>query len=391
MDEHILHIDMNAFFASVEQATHPEYKGKPVIVCGDAEGRGVVSTASYEARRFGVHSAMPTAVARRLCPNGIFLHGDHRLYGTISDAIFEVMRQYTPLVEPASIDEAYMDVMGCDSFGSPVDIAVSIKAEVRRKFDLTCSIGVAVNRLLAKMASEMQKPDGLVVLRKSDLPARVWPLGVRKIHGVGEKTAVRLEDLGIMTIGQLARAPLDLMAEKFGIYGESLVLAALGESESVVGEGQKTKSLSHETTFSRDVDDRVTLNAEFLALSEQVAVRLRRHGLQGKTVGIKYRFPDFDTHTRSITLPNFCDTTEPIYRAARELFDRSVPAGKAIRLIGVSVSGIVESGELRQAVLDLDQKDIRPVHQAIDELRRKFGEDIVVRGTQLVGEHRRPR
>lgn len=384
MEEHILHVDMNAFFASVEQARRPDLRGKPVIVCGDPVGRGVVSAASYEARKYGVRSAMAAATARKICPYGVFLPVDMSLYSEVSSQVFEILRAFSPLVEPASIDEAYLDVAGCDLFGSPKDIALKIKARIRQELGLTCSIGIATNRLLAKLASEMQKPDGLVILRKADLQEMVWPLPVHRLLGVGEKTAQRLREVGIDTIGQLAKAPADFMSQRFGAHGGELVRMAQGEDPTpLTVEHQKGKSLSRETTFARDVSDRESLRREFLELSEEVARRLRAHGLQAKTVTIKYRFPDFRTFTRAITLERYIDTTEPIFESCFRLFEANVPEGKALRLIGVAASGIVESRELRQGVLSLDAKDLKPVYGARDLLRGKFGRDVVKRASVM--------
>ena len=384
MDNPFLHVDMNAFFASVEQSLRPELKGKPVIVCGDPDGRSVVSAASYEARAFGVRSAMPVATARRLCPQAHYLPVNGGLYASVSARLLGILQRHTPCVEQTSIDEAFLDVTGCDTFGSPEQIAGGIKRAIRDELDLTCSIGISFNRLFAKMASDMQKPDGLVVITRKDLPGMIWPLPAGRMVGVGEKTAERLRDIGILTIGQLGRAPVDFMVERFGVYGRAMVMAARGEEDTLATWSvHKTKSLSHETTFDRDMDDVAFLRRELLGLAEQVGRRLRKHGMQGRTVSVKYRYPDFDTFTRSLTLDRYVDTTEPIYNACLELLAGNLPTGKALRLLGVSVSGIVESSELRQATLVLEPRDMRPVHEALDALKAKFGDDAVVRASAM--------
>lgn len=384
MNEHILHVDMNAFFASVEQSVRPELRGKPVIVCGDPDGRGVVSAASYEARKYGVHSAMAAATARRLCPDGIFVSARGSLYVSISRQIFDVFRQFTPLVSEASIDEAFLDVKGSDLFGSPVDIARQIKQRIRDRFSLTCSIGIAENKLLAKMASDMQKPDGLVILARRDIPNLMWPLPCEKLYGIGRKTAQKLAELGIMTIGQLASAPVDLMVDKFGLYGRAMVQMANGEGDATVDiTSAKPKSLGHEVTFARDVSDLETLHEELLSLSEQVASRLRSHRLQARAVSIKYRYPDFRTFTRAKTLEAFVDTAEPLFVAAKDLLDKNVTRAQPLRLIGVTVSSLVMPDELRQAALFDAMTQRRTVHQTLDRLRERFGKDAVVRGSKL--------
>ena len=384
VDNPFLHVDMNAFFASVEQSLRPELKGKPVIVCGDPDGRSVVSAASYEARAFGVRSAMPVAAARRLCPQAFYLPVNGGLYASVSSRVLAILQRYTPDVEQTSIDEALLDVTGCGAFGSPEQIAVNIKQAIRSELDLTCSVGISFNRLFAKMASDMQKPDGLVIVNREDLPSKIWPLPAGKMVGVGEKMVERLRDIGILTIGQLARAPEDFMVERFGVYGRAMVLAARGEEDTLATwSAHKTKSLSHETTFDHDMDDLTFLRRELLTLAEQVGRRLRKHGMQGKTVSVKYRYPDFGTFTRSVTLDRHVDTTEPIYRASLELLEQNLPRGKALRLLGVSVSGIVESSELRQATLALETRDMRPVHEALDTLKSKFGDGAVVRASAM--------
>jgi DNA polymerase-4 len=384
VDNPFLHVDMNAFFASVEQSLRPELKGKPVIVCGDPDGRSVVSAASYEARAFGVRSAMPVSTARRLCPQAHYLPVNGALYASVSSRVLNILERYTPCVEQTSIDEAFLDLSGCEAFGAPEQIARSIKQAIRDELDLTCSVGISFNRLFAKMASDMQKPDGLVVINRQDLPQKIWPLPAGKMVGIGDKTAESLRDIGILTIGQLAKAPVDFMVERFGVYGRAMVTAARGEEDTLATwSAHRTKSLSHETTFERDMDDMAFLRRELLNLCEQVGRRLRKHRMQGRTVSVKYRFPDFGTFTRSVTLDRHVDTTEPIYHACLQLMQDNLPEGKPLRLLGVSVSSIVESSDLRQATLALEPRDMRPVHEALDALKSKFGDGAVVRASAM--------
>ncbi len=387
--EHILHVDMNAFFASCEQARRPELRGRPVIVCGDPSGRGVVSAASYEARKFGVRSAMPALHARRLCPHGVFVSGDMSLYSSVSKAIFADLRQYTPIVAEASIDEAFLDVKGCEIVGTPVEIALRIKRHIREKYALTCSIGIAENRLLAKMASDMQKPDGLVVLKREDVPQLMWPLPVGRLYGVGQKTEQSLRSVGIITIGDLARAPESVLSEMLGVYGKALTAAARGEGDpSLDTSSHIPKSISHETTFDQDVADMKKLRRVLLSMCDKVAFRLRSSGLQAKTVSIKYRLPDFRTYTRAKRLDGYVDTSEPLIESAVMLLEQNLTRGTSLRLLGVAASSLIDASVLRQASL-LPEDTAAPVYGALDVLREKFGQDAVIRGSKLKDTTRR--
>ena len=324
-ERNILHLDMDAFFAAVEQHDNPRLKGKPVIVCGDPEGRGVVSTASYEARPFGVKAGMPVAQAKRLCPQGVFIKGDIQKYIKLSLQIIDILKTFTPLVEPYSIDESFLDVTGCEGlFGPPVGIAKLIKAEIRRKFDLTCSIGVAPNKLLAKMASDFQKPDGLVVIRQEDVPEKIWPLPVRALMGVGEKTEKVLHGLGIKTIGDLARYPVEPLEYRLGVVGKALHAMAWGIDNSPVRpSGLPIKSMSNEYTLPEDTTNQEILKAHIMRLSCEVGRRLRKNGYVGRTVNIKLRYHDFITITRSESLRDFTDSDKAICEKAWELFLRN--------------------------------------------------------------------
>lgn len=382
----ILHVDMDAFFASVEQVLDPSLAGRPVIVAGPAEGRGVVSTASYEARRFGVRSAMPAAQARRLCPGGVFLPGNHSAYAEYSGRVLEVLRRFTPLVEQTSIDEAYLDVSGCEGlFGDPVTVARRIKREIREDTGLTCSVGIGPNRLLAKMASGLEKPDGLTLLDSRDVPRILWPMPAGSLHGVGPSTAARLRALGLATIGDVARYPPDLLVQEFGVSGKHLHEAANGRDATPVlaaGDVPEAKSVSRETTFAHDVSDLTELERTLLELSEDVGRRLRRDCLRGRTVTIKVRKADFTTVTRSRTLPEATDLTEPIYEAARLILRDYWRPGVSVRLLGVGLTNLETATGATPVLFDPVDR-LRRVSQAVDRIRDRYGDRAVTRARLL--------
>ncbi|MDI7245908.1 MAG: DNA polymerase IV [Bacillota bacterium] len=394
----IIHIDMDAFFAAVEQWAHPELRGKPVIVCGDPDGRGVVSTASYEARAFGVRSAMPVKEARRLCPQGVFLSSHLSDYAAISERLLEVYRRYTPVVEPFSIDEAFLDVTGCERLhGDAVAIARSIKEEVRRHLGLTCSVGVAPNKFLAKMASDMHKPDGLTVIQAEDVPRVIWPLPVGKLYGVGEKTAGALASMGITTAKALAEVPVEMLTARFGVMGRVLHDVANGIDSSPVDPGvwERPKSVGRETTLAEDSADEEALVRHLLSLSEQVARRLRKHDLVARTVTLKLRYSDFTTLTRSHTLDDFTCYDEDLYRAAVELFRSNWTRSRKVRLIGVTASTLAPSHDYtcQLALFEgpLSHERRRSLASALDRVRDRFGEGAVTRASLIdIAPRRRP-
>jgi DNA polymerase-4 len=334
----ILHIDMDAFFAAVEQKRHPELVGKPVVIGGDGDPtkRGVVSTASYEARKYGIHSAMPLRRAYRLCPEAIFLPVDYEEYKKVSEKIKDILRSFTPLVEDVGIDEAFLDITDVDMESE--EIAKRIKERIRKETGLTCSIGIGPNKLLAKIASDMKKPDGLTIISEKDIQKVIWPLIVRKLWGVGPKTEKRLKDIGINTIGDLASLRLERLTEHFGeSYGNYLYEASRGIDESPVITYWEPKSMSRETTFQKDTDNWNVISKNLAELSRDVVDSMKESGYKGKTVTIKIRFSDFETHTRAKTLDDFTDSLEIIRKAAFEAFGR-IELKKKVRLIGVRVS-----------------------------------------------------
>lgn len=338
----ILHIDMDAFFASVEEKRHPELIGKPLVIGGggDPTQRGVVSTASYEARKYGIHSAMPLRTAYKLCPHAVFLPVDHQEYSRVSGQIKGILREFTPAMEDVGIDEAFLDISDVNRL--PEEIAVDIKRRIKEETGLTCSIGIAPNKLLAKIASDMEKPDGLTIITERDIKERIWPLSVRKLWGVGPKTEAHLKELGIGTIGQLASVPLDKLIEMFGkSYGKYLFEASQGIDESPIITHWEPKSASRETTFQHDVGDWQVIARTLAELTREVVKDVRESGHKGKTVTVKVRFSDFETHTRAKTLPKATNSLEEIRKAAFQCLQR-VELKKKVRLIGVRL-GHLES------------------------------------------------
>jgi DNA polymerase IV len=378
----ILHVDLDAFFAAVEQRDRPELRGKPVIVGGVPPGRGVVSAASYEARAFGVHSAMSLTEAVRRCPDGVYLPVDGRRYQQASRDVMAILRRFTPQVEPISIDEAFLDVTGSRPlFGEGPEIAAAIKSAVRDDVGLTASVGVATTKLVAKIASDLRKPDGLVVVPPGNEAAFLAPLPISRLWGVGEKTAAVLAEYGVKTIGDLAALSPDLLVRRFGKHGAALGWRALGIDDDPVHDGDPAKSVGHETTFDTDSSDPEVIERTLLALSEGVTGRLRSAGVRASTITVKIRDSSFKTITRQRTLTEPTDLTEPIYRAALELARPHV-RGIRVRLLGVTASNLGEREQLELFTADDPRR--RKAIEAADTLRRRYGSGAVTRG-RLVG------
>ncbi|MGA2515411.1 MAG: DNA polymerase IV [Thermodesulfobacteriota bacterium] len=341
----ILHIDMDAFFSSVEQKRHPELVGKPVVVGGEGDPakRGVVSTASYEARKFGIHSAMPLRTAYSLCPEAIFVPVDYEEYSRVSGEVKAILKQFSPIIEDVGIDEAFLDISSIDRPSE--EIAKEIKKRIKDETDLTCSIGIAPNKLLAKIASDMQKPDGLTIIMEDDIQRRIWPLSVRKLWGVGPKTEAYLKKMGIHRVGELASLSLDRMIEEFGqSYGSYLYEASKGIDESPLVTHWEPKSISREATFQRDVDNWQVIAKTLAELTKEVVINMKEEGYQGRTLTLKIRFNDFKTYTRAKTLNKHADSEEEIRRAAFDCL-RRIELTKKVRLIGVRVSHLKKIGE----------------------------------------------
>jgi len=379
----IIHVDMNAFYASCHQAKDPDLKAKPILVAGDPKKRtGIVLTASYEARAFGVKTAMPNWQAKELCPQAIFIKPDYDLYVGTSRKVMDILGRFTPLLEIFSIDEAWLDVTGCEGlFGDSVTIAQKIQKAVKQELDLPCSVGVSCNKLLAKMASDMKKPMGLTVLAPEDVPQILWPMPVGELFGVGHRMAERLRKLGIMTIGDLARAPEELLQHEFGLNGSHLHLAANGIDDSPVDPHSMdtAKSMGHSTTLSRDVTSFQEAETVLLSLSEQVGRRVRRENYMGRTVTLTLRDAHFGTITRSMTIPYTC-TANDIYAAARRLLRANWDGRTPLRLLGVSLSQLVK--EFQLSIFKEDEKKNR-LNQAIDEIKDRFGDNAIFRAKLL--------
>lgn len=383
----ILHVDMDAFYASVEERDRPELAGRPVIVGGTPEGRGVVAAANYEARKYGVHSAMPAATAKRLCPHAVFLRVRMELYAEVSDQIRSIFQSYTPLVEPLSLDEAFLDVTGSlPLYGSAVTIGQSIKRDIRDRLFLVASVGVAPNKFLAKIASDLEKPDAFVVVDPQRIQEFLDPLPVGRLWGVGRVTNKVFDKLGVRTIGQLRQMPVELLRQQFGNNGDHLWELAHGIDERPVVPEHEAKSISHEKTFSRDLEDPEVVQAWLLELSEQVGCRLRRHGLKGRTVQLKVRFDDFQTVTRSQTLPGPTDVTQEIWQIATAMLADRMPSRRLkVRLLGVGASGL---GHGKQVQLDLfpdeDRERQARLDKVADSVREKFGSASLQRGLGML-------
>ena len=382
----ILHIDMDAFYASIEERDCPELMGKPVIVGGTPEGRGVVAAANYVARTYGIHSAMAAVTARRLCPQAICLPPRMPYYAEISKQIQEIFQRFTPIIEPLSLDEAFLDVKGCQHlFGSSAAIGRRIKAEIRQEINLVASVGVAPVKFVAKIASDLQKPDGFVEVGADRVQEFLDPLPVSRLWGVGRVSGEVFRKLGIRTIGQLRKLPAALLVDHFGQSGEHLWQLAHGIDERPVVPDHRTKSISNETTFAEDIEDPVILRAWLLELTDQVARRLRRQSLRGRTVHLKIRFGDFKTITRSKTLPEPTNTTHEIVKAARQVLDTGLLVGHlGVRLLGVGVSGFEQSLQSQGLLFDQGEHEKqKKLDATIDQITDRFGKASLRRGSGL--------
>ncbi len=371
--ERILHVDMDAFYASVEMLKDPSLAGKPVVV-GHAGPRGVVTSASYEARRHGVRSAMPSTRARRLCPQLVFVAPDFEAYRAHSERIREILSGFTPLVEPLSLDEAFLDVGGATRlFGEPPAIAESIRRRIREETGLTASVGVAPNKFLAKLASARAKPDGVLVVRVGEVHAFLDPLPVEALWGVGERTHETLARLGIRTVAELARTSPAVLERALGEgSAKHLLSLARGEDDRRVVPHEAPKSVSHEATFERDLDDDEEILREVLRLSHRVAARLRRDGYLARTITLKVRLATFITLTRSRTLRDPTDSAAELYRSAAELYTGLPFARRRIRLLGVAATGLQPSAA-RQLALDGGER-WPDAERALDRIERRFGQ-----------------
>ena len=403
----ILHVDMDAFYASVEQLRRPELRGLPVVVGGSGR-RGVVAAASYEARAFGVRSAMPSLRARSLCPQAVFIPGDHAHYAAVSARVMAIFRSMTPLVEPLSLDEAFLDVTGSRRLhGEGTVIAAAIRRRVLEEEGLTCSVGVAPNKFLAKLATEQAKPSasvrgpvpgaGVAVVRRGDERAFLRPLPVEALWGVGPRTLEKLHSLGVRTVGHLERLPLDQLTRAVGVaHGRHLHDLAHAIDPRPVVPDQAPKSISHEETFAEDLHDHDTLRTELVRMADAVARRARQHDLAGRTVSIKVRFGDFTTISRSHTLPQAVDTGPAIVRAAVGLLE-AVDVSPGVRLFGVTLANLAGDAPHQLSLDDLTSAPSAPsapaadgtawtaVTEAMDAVRARFGDDALLPATLARG------
>jgi nucleotidyltransferase/DNA polymerase involved in DNA repair len=383
----ILHVDMDAFYASVEQFDHPEYKGKPVIVGADprdGKGRGVVAACSYEARKFGVRSALPISRAWKLCPEGICVRPRMQRYVEVSRQVMEVFRRYTDLVEPLSIDEAFLDITGSTTLlGPPEQIARSIKIEIREATTLNASVGLAPNKFLAKIASDLKKPDAFVVVEEKHVEAFLRDLPISRLWGVGPKTEQRLHEMGYRTIGQLAAAGRPELVRSLGSLGEHLFQLSHGKDDRPVVPNGEPKSISSETTLDEDTADREFLMRTILELSDRVAQRLRKEEYRAGKITLKLRYSNFSTHTRQSSLEKLTQTGGEIAAVARFLFSQ-FPLNRKIRLIGVSAGDLHRDGaDPRQLGLFEQASQNEKLSHTVDEIKHKFGNDAIRRASEL--------
>jgi len=381
----IIHIDMDAFYASVEQGDNPALKGLPVIVGGDPEKRGVVSAASYEARVYGVHSAMPTSQAKRLCPQGIFLPVRMHRYREVSEQIFKILQEYTPFLEPLSLDESFLDVTGSEKlFGPVLQIAKAIKLRILETTGLTASAGIAPNKFLAKIASDFKKPDGLVAIEPEDIQEFLHDLPISKLWGVGKSTEEVLKGMGILRVGQLVVYPAERIEKKLGKFGLELIALARGEDARPVTPDSEAKSISQEETFTPDLVDLEKMKRVLLDQAEQVGWELRKQKLKGCTVTVKVRYPDFTTVTRSHTLPFPTDQGIEIYQTALLLLHKTEALQKKARLLGVGISNLLHQDDPEQLILfDSRRKQVQRTTQAMDRIWDKFGQEAIKRATLM--------
>jgi DNA polymerase IV len=379
----ILHIDMDAFYASVEQLDNPQLKGKPVIVGGSARQRGVVAAASYEIRKYGVHSAMPTSQAMRLCPHAILLPVRMDRYAQISKQIHKIFYDYTPQIEPLSLDEAFLDVTGSiQLFGSAQHIGKEIKERINQELGLTASVGIAPNKFLAKLASDMQKPDGFVVITEENKRQILDPLLVSRIWGIGKVTDHLLNAQGIHTIKQLRNTPLPILQTILGNQAQDILDLAQGIDDRPVESMREAKSVSAEETFAEDIIDNKTLLKVLSHQVEQIAHRLRADGVEGKTITLKLRYGDFTTITRSHTMTEFTNTTKLLQQTAATVFDQWYKRSAVkIRLLGFGVSNLQAKGSGQQLLFsESNDKKQKNIDAVFDKIRNKYGDDAMTRG-----------
>ncbi len=382
----ILHVDMDAFYASVAELDHPEYKGKALVV--GAGTRGVVLSANYEARKFGIRAAMPVGRAKRMAPHAIFIAPEHHRYSEISERVMAIFHSYTPLVEPISLDEAFLDVTGSQKlFGSGREIATKIRAQVEKEEGITCSVGIAQSKFIAKLASQHCKPNGMLEIRPDRILEFLHPLPVRAIWGVGPKTAESLERLGLHTVADIANTPRATLVRALGdATGESLYELAWGRDYRNVIPDEPEKSIGNEETFSEDLDSPEEILREFLRMTEKATARLRERSLFAKTISIKIKFADFSSLTRAKTVPIAIDNTHDTYEIVKSLYLALNNEGARIRLVGVSLSNLQEGAPV-QLEIGARERGWREADGAIDRAKARFGRQSVRPGRLIRSEN----
>jgi len=385
MARQTMHIDLDAFFVSVEQAENPELQGKPVVVGGRPDRRGVVASASYEARGFGLHAGMPLTTAYRLCPQAIFIAGSFPKYRDVSQRFMAILADFSPYLEPVSLDEAYLDATGFESiYGSIRQMAVNIKQRIKDELGLCASVGIASGKVVAKVASELSKPDGLLEVAPGKERSFLATLPIAKLPGIGRRSERILNSLGIHTIGQLATLPLDTLKHHFGAAGELMHRYANGIDDREVEPPAAAKSISRETTFGTDTKDQSLLKATLSYLSERVASQLRQRGKQARCVTLKLRYADFTTITRHHTLTQATNTDQTIFNTGFQLLERALAQQRQpIRLIGIGVSSLIEPGK-QLDMLDTSSQRLEKLDRAIDRIRKKYGFTAIQTGRTLL-------
>jgi DNA polymerase-4 len=381
----ILHVDMDAFYASVAELDNPQYKGKALVV--GAGVRGVVLSANYEARKFGIRAAMPVGRAKRMAPHAIFIAPEHHRYAEISERVMAIFNSFTPLVEPISLDEAFLDVTGSQKlFGDGREIAAKIRAQVEQEEGITCSVGIAQSKFIAKLASQHCKPNGMLEIKSDRILEFLHPLPVRALWGVGPKTAESLDRLGLQTVADIANTPRSTLVRALGdATGESLYELAWGRDYRNVIPDEPEKSIGNEETFARDIDSPEEILAEFLRMAEKATARLRERGLFAKTVTMKIKFADFTTLSRAKTLPIGIDGTHETYEIVKKLYLALNNEGARIRLVGVSLSNLLDEAPV-QLELGARERGWRDADTAIDKAKARFGRGSVRPGRLITGD-----
>ena len=389
----IAHVDMDAFFAAIEQRDNPQFQGKPVVIGADpkkGKGRGVVSTCSYEARKFGIHSALPISIAYRKCPHAVFLPVDMEKYSMVSHEIYNIFYSFTPHVEPISIDEAFLDITGSwHLFGSPRKTCILIKSKIKKETKLTASIGLAPVKMIAKIASDLKKPDGFVEVKKEKVLDFLWPLDISKMWGLGKKTEVIFRTRGINTIGDIAKSDIKELVDIFGKNGAHFWQLANGIDQRIVETEVETKSIGNEITFGKDTSDRVKIEGTLMGLCEKVSGRLREEGFKGRTITLKIRLEGFHTYTRAVTIKEATNFADSLYKEVKRLYNKFDTKGKKVRLVGVSVSNLLpinSRDSLFRETVDIKKEN---VHSAIERINKKFGQSSIQRAASKIRRRER--